>query len=86
MAKTEFIRARIEPELKEHVEKILEQLGITQTEAIKMFYKQIELYNGLPFDVKIPNIETKKAITESFEGKNQEKFNSADELFKDLDI
>ena len=86
MAKTAFIRARIEPELKEHVEKILEQLGITQTEAIKMFYKQIELYNGLPFDVKIPNVETKKAITESFEGKNQEKFNSADELFKDLDI
>ncbi len=86
MAKTAFIRTRIEPELKEHVEKILEQLGITQTEAIKMFYKQIELYNGLPFEVKIPNTETKKAITESFEGKNQQKFNSADELFEDLDI
>jgi len=86
MAKTAFIRARIEPELKEHVEKILEQLGITQTDAIKMFYKQIELYNGLPFELKLPNVETQKAITDSFENKNQEKFNTADELFEDLGI
>lgn len=86
MAKTAFIRARIDPELKEHVEKILEQLGITQTEAIKMFYKQIELYNGIPFEVKIPNSETQNAIKGSFEGNDQEKFNSADELFDDLGI
>lgn len=86
MAKTAFIRARIEPELKEHVEKILEQLSITQSDAIKMFYKQIELYNGLPFEIKLPNAETKKAITESIEGKNQKKFNTADELFENLGI
>ena len=86
MAKTAFIRARIEPELKDHVEKILEKLGLTQTDAIKIFYKQIELYHGLPFEVKIPNANTKKAIKESMEGKNQERFGSADELFDDLGI
>ena len=86
MAKTAFIRARIEPGLKEHVEKILDKLGLTQTEAIKLFYKQIELAHGLPFEVKIPNRETKKAIKESFEGKNQEHFSTTDELFEDLGI
>ncbi len=86
MAKTAFIRARIEPSLKEHVEQILDKLGLTQTEAIKLFYKQIELTNGLPFEVKIPNRETKKAIKESVEGKKQERFSSTDELFEDLGI
>lgn len=86
MAKTAYIRARIEPTLKEHVEIILEKLGLTQTEAIKLFYKQIELSNGLPFEVKIPNTQTKKAIEDSVVGKNQKSFDNADELFKDLGI
>lgn len=86
MAKTAFIRARIEPSLKEHVEEILDKLGLTQTEAIKLFYKQIELAQGLPFEVKIPNKETKKAIKDSVESKNQEHFSSADHLFEDLGI
>lgn len=86
MAKSAFIRTRIEPELKEAVEIILEKLGLTQTEAIKIFYKQIELYQGLPFEVRIPNSTTRKAIKDSFEGKNNKHFNSADELFDDLGI
>lgn len=86
MAKTTFIRARIEPSLKINVEKILEKLGLTQTEAIKIFYKQIELVQGLPFDVKIPNAKTKKAIEDSIKGKNQKKFSDVNELFDDLGI
>ncbi len=69
MPKTAFIRARIEPSLKEKVEQILDSLGLTQTEAIKLFYKQIEINQGLPFEVKLPNKETKKAIKDSLEGK-----------------
>jgi len=86
MAKTAFIRARIEPTLKISVEKILEKLGLTQTEAIKIFYKQIELTQGLPFEVKVPNIETKKAIKSSIENKNHQSFATADELFEDLGL
>lgn len=86
MAKTAFVRARIEPELKECVEKILEKLGLTQTEAIKIFYKQIELYQGLPFEIKIPNSTTKKAVADSIKGKDQKQFNTANELFDDLGI
>ena len=55
MAKTANLYARIEPELKEQAEAILSALGIPASNAIGMFYKQIVLQKGLPFDVKLPD-------------------------------
>ena len=54
MAKTANLYARIEPELKEEAESILAMLGIPASNAINMFYKQIILQRGLPFEVKLP--------------------------------
>lgn len=54
MAKSANLYARIEPDLKEQAETILNALGIPASNAITMFYKQIILHNGLPFEVKIP--------------------------------
>lgn len=54
MAKSANLYTRIEPELKEQAETILNALGIPASNAITMFYKQIILHNGLPFEVKIP--------------------------------
>ena len=54
MAKTANLYARIEPDVKEQAENILDALGIPASNAINMFYKQIILQRGLPFDVKIP--------------------------------
>lgn len=55
MAKSANLYARIEPEVKEQAETILTALGIPASNAITMFYKQIILNNGLPFEVKLPN-------------------------------
>lgn len=52
--KTANLYARIEPDVKEQAESILSTLGIPTSNAINMFYKQIILNRGLPFDVKIP--------------------------------
>ena len=52
--KTANLYARIEPDVKEQAESILSTLGIPASNAINMFYKQIILNRGLPFDVKIP--------------------------------
>ncbi|MGN1111653.1 MAG: type II toxin-antitoxin system RelB/DinJ family antitoxin [Acutalibacteraceae bacterium] len=52
--KTANLYARIEPEVKEQAESILSSLGIPVSNAINMFYKQIILQRGLPFDVKLP--------------------------------
>ena len=54
MAKTANLYARIEPDVKEQAEGILSALGIPASNAINMFYKQIILQRGLPFEVKIP--------------------------------
>lgn len=54
-AKSANLYARIEPDVKEQAEKILSTLGIPASNAINMFYKQIILQRGLPFDVKIPS-------------------------------
>ena len=49
MSKTETVRARIEPGLKSKAEYVFRKLGLTPTQAIRLFYKQVELRNGLPF-------------------------------------
>ena len=49
MSKTETIRARIEPELKHNAETVLAALGLSVTEALTLFYKQISLQHGLHF-------------------------------------
>ncbi len=54
MAKTANVYARIEPELKKEAEDILNALGIPASNAVTMFYKQIVMHKGLPFEVKIP--------------------------------
>ncbi len=53
MAKSANLHARIEPEVKEEAERILAELGIQSSNAISMFYKQIILQRGLPFEVKL---------------------------------
>ena len=54
MAKSANLYARIEPEVKEQAEAILSALGIPASNAITMFYKQIILRRGLPFEGKAP--------------------------------
>lgn len=56
MAKSANLYARIEPKVKEQAEMILNELGIPASNAINMFYKQIILQRGLPFEVKLPQI------------------------------
>ena len=62
MAKTAMIRARIDPELKREAEGLLSALGLSATEAITLFYRQVTVNRGLPFDVRVPNSETIAAL------------------------
>lgn len=52
--KSANLYARIEPDVKEQAENILSALGVPASNAINMFYKQIILHKGIPFDVKLP--------------------------------
>ena len=54
MARTANVFARVEPELKEQAESVLDQLGIPMSNAVGMFLRQIVLQKGIPFEMKLP--------------------------------
>lgn len=63
MTKSVTIRARMDPGLKEEAEAILEALGISTTQALTIFYQQIRLNKGIPFDIRLPpeTVETRNS-------------------------
>ena len=82
MGKTETIRARVEPALKREAEAVLKKIGLTSSGAITLFLTQVKLTKGLPFAVRIPNKQTKRAINEARTRKNLETFDSVSEWAK----
>ena len=55
MARTSNVFARVEPEVKDQAEVVLEQLGIPMSNAIGLFLRQIVLQRGIPFEMKLPS-------------------------------
>ncbi len=84
MAKTAMITTRVEPDLKSDAEKVLKTLGISTTEAINLFLSQVRLRKGLPFDVKIPNKTTLKAMKDAEESRNLSTYDSVDDFFEKM--
>jgi DNA-damage-inducible protein J len=72
------VRARIGPEVKQNAEEILKELGLSSSQAISMFYKQIIFSHGLPFDVKIPNEETQEAMLDLMLRRNVKEYTLAE--------
>jgi DNA-damage-inducible protein J len=86
MPKTAVISARIDPELKRGAEEVFRELGLTTTQAITLFYKQVDLERGLPFAVRVPNEATIEALEQARTRQGLESFNTLDDLFEDLGI
>ena len=63
---------KLDVEIKNRAKEIFKELGITMGEAVNIFLSQVALHKGLPFEVKIPNEETKKAIEDARKGINME--------------
>jgi DNA-damage-inducible protein J len=80
--KTAIIHARIEPQIKRKAEGVLHNLGISPTEAIRIFYRQITLRQGLPFAVSVPNKCTVATLKKSRRGEDVQKFDSLDDMFE----
>lgn len=81
-----MIRARTEPRLKMEVERILRDLGLSCTEAINLFFYQVKLNHGLPFQVNIPNRTTLKAMAETAKKHRLIQAKDREELFRKLGI
>lgn len=84
MAKKAMITTSVDPDLKADAEKVLSKLGISTTEAINIFLSQVRLRKGLPFDVKIPNKTTLKAMRDAEEGRNLTECEDAEDMLRKL--
>lgn len=80
----EALNVRIDGLTKRKAKAILDELHLSMTDAINIYFKQIILNKGLPFPVRIPNAITAKAIEDTDQGIDVETFDSVDDLLKDL--
>jgi DNA-damage-inducible protein J len=85
MSRTATVRARVAPSLKADVEKLLDRLGMTTTEAITLFFSQIRLRKGLPFPVELPNATTRKTFEATDRGEGLNAYDNIDKMFAALD-
>jgi DNA-damage-inducible protein J len=87
--KTDILHIRIEPEKKQRVETILKSLGLTMTDAINMFLSQVDLTDGIPFDVRLPRVKPEfvssliEARRMGLANKEGKEFSSAEEGFRE---
>ncbi len=86
MPKTGTVHARIEPTLKNETEELFHELGLSVTQAITLFYKQVQMRKGLPFDVVIPNETTYRTFEDTDAGRNLLVCKDADDMFRKLKI
>ena len=85
MSRTATVRARVEPGLKSEVDKVLDRVGLSTTEAINLFYCQIRLRHGLPFPVEVPNETTRRTFEATDRGEDLHAYGALDEMFEALD-
>ena len=63
MAKSSNLYIRIEPEVKEQAEKVFESLGISMSNAVGLFLKQVVINQGIPFELKLAPAKVKSVGT-----------------------
>jgi len=86
MGKTTSVSVRMEPSLKRAAEEVLRKLGLPASSAVTLFYRQLVLQKGLPFEVKLPNKVTREALEDAVNGRDLTSYSSVEELFEDLGI
>lgn len=84
--KNSVIHARIDPKLKASAETIFNDLGLSTSEAVRLFFRQVELNQGIPFDIRIPNKVTAETLNKSERGEDVYQAKDANDLFDQLDL
>ena len=83
--KTAVLHTRIAPTLKAEAETIFDQIGLSSADAIRIFFEQVILRKGLPFDVAIPNKETAATLKKSDRNIGVRTFEAPEDAFAEWD-
>ena len=65
MPRDAYLNARVDKRTKAKAQRVLASLGMSTTDAVNLFLHQIVLHDGLPFEVRVPNRDTREAIAET---------------------
>lgn len=82
---TEPTNLRLDVEAKKKAYAVFSKVGIKPAQAVNLFFHQVVLHNGIPFEIKIPNAETIEAMEELAKGKGK-RYKNSRAMYKDLGI
>jgi DNA-damage-inducible protein J len=82
---TTMVHVRVDEKTKQRATKTLAAMGMSVSDAVRMLLVRVVAEQALPFDVKIPNATTVKAMSAADKGKGK-RHKSAEALFKDLGV
>ena len=82
---TTMVHVRVDQETKERAAETLAQMGMSVSDAVRMLLVRVAAEKALPFEIKVPNARTQKAMRAADQGKGK-RLASADAVFKDLKI
>jgi DNA-damage-inducible protein J len=86
-AQTSMLHIRVEDDIKEQATVALTSMGLSVSDAVRLFLRRVVIEQAFPLELKVPNAETLVAMEESRKAmvKRSARFGSADELFADLE-
>ena len=83
LLKTTDVRCRIDEDLKERATAVLNACGLSLSDAMRLFLRQVVTTQGLPFEVRVPSEKTARAMTQARTIRQQ--FDSIDDMLRDVD-
>ncbi len=86
MVKNTNINVRTTEDIKKGAEVILNDLGLNISTAVNLFLKQVIIYRGIPFDLRLPNEETLRAMDDIENNRNLESADTVEEMFEKMDL
>jgi len=84
MSATTMIHVRVDDDIKVQATEALEAMGLSMSDAVRLFLKRVVAEQALPIELKVPNAETRAAIEEA-RAMRRARFDTAQALFDDLD-
>src|SRR5271168_2716951 len=81
---TTMVHVRVNEKIKAQATKALTAMGLSVSDAVRVFLTRIAADKQLPFELKVPNAETRAAMQEA-RAMGKGRFSNADELFRELD-
>lgn len=80
MNKTSTVHARIDTKTKKASESVLQKIGMTPTDAVRLLYRQISLRGEFPVELRVPNTLTAQTLSKSDKGAEIESFDTVDDM------